>query len=273
MTKTNYPWGNKLSGDACCEPAPIISVKKLGLSYGDKRAFHDISLEINRGCVTGIIGPSGCGKSSFVHCLNRMIELYPDATVSGDIYFGGESIFDSRIDLITLRKRIGVIFQEPTPLPLSILSNIILPLNEHNFDCVEDRAHQALKAVGLWEEVKDKLKTPANNLSGGQKQRLCLARSIALEPEILLMDEPCSSLDPISTEKIEELIHSLKGKYTILLVTHNLPQARRVCDYVFAFWYDESRGCGQVLEEGTCKEIFEAPKTKAVRDYVGGLKG
>ena len=273
MIDKDYPWKNRLPEEKCCESSPIINVENLSLSYDQHKAFSDISLEINRGCVTGIIGPSGCGKSSFVHCLNRMIELYPKSKVDGNIFFNGKSIFDSRVNLMDLRKNVGVVFQEPTPLPLSIITNIELPLREHRFDNIQDRAVQALKDVGLWGEVKDKLKSPANNLSGGQKQRLCIARTIALEPEVILMDEPCSSLDPISTEKIEALIHELKGRYTILIVTHNLAQARRVCDYVYAFWFDELSGCGKVMESGTCSEVFEHSKNQMIRDYVGGLKG
>lgn len=268
-----YPWKKTLQEKECCEPFPIINIESLSLSYGQNKAFSNISLKINRGCITGIIGPSGCGKSSFVHCLNRMIELYPNARVDGDIYFNGKNIFDSRINLMELRKNVGVIFQEPTPLPLSIISNIELPLKEHKFDNIEDRAIKALKDVGLWAEVKDKLKSAANNLSGGQKQRLCIARTIALEPEVILMDEPCSSLDPLSTEKIEKLIHQIKGKYTILIVTHNLAQARRLCDYVYAFWYDEKESCGKVIESGKCIDVFENAKSQIIRDYVGGIKG
>ena len=273
MTESKYPWKNKLSEEECCDTLPIINVKDLTLFYDNQKAFGNISLEINRGCVTGIIGPSGCGKSSFVHCLNRMIELYPSSKIDGDIYFNGRNIFDSRVNLMELRKNIGVVFQEPTPLPLSIISNIELQLKEHKFDNIQERAVQALKAVGLWDEVKDKLKTPANNLSGGQKQRLCIARTIALEPNVILMDEPCSSLDPISTEKIENLIHDLKGRFTILIVTHNLAQARRVCDYVYAFWYDELGAYGKILESGTCSEVFEHSQNETIRDYVGGLRG
>jgi len=273
VSLSKYPWKGKLSDEECCETSSIISVKNLSLSYDEKKAFNEISLEINRGCVTGIIGPSGCGKSSFIHCLNRMTELYSNTQVKGDIHFNGTSIFDIRVNLLELRKDIGIVFQEPTPLPLSIISNIELPLKEHKFNNVQDRAVQALKDVGLWNEVKDKLKTPANNLSGGQKQRLCIARTIALEPKVILMDEPCSSLDPISTDRIEELIHGIKGKYTILIVTHNLAQARRVCDYIFAFWYDETSSCGQILESGTCAEIFQHSQNKIIRDYVGGIKG
>ena len=273
MIKRNYPWKTKLSEKECCDSSPIIDVKNLSLFYDKQKAFGDISLEVNRGCVTGIIGPSGCGKSSFIHCLNRMIELYPSSKVDGDIYFNGKNIFDSRVNLMDLRKSIGVIFQEPTPLPLSIITNIELPLKEHRFNNIQERAVSALKSVGLWEEVKDKLKTPANNLSGGQKQRLCIARTIALEPDVILMDEPCSSLDPISTEKIEGLIHELKGSYTILIVTHNLAQARRVCDYVYAFWYDELGSCGKILDSGTCSDVFEHSQNETIRDYVGGLRG
>ncbi len=268
-----YPWKGSLSGQKCCDSSLVLSTQNLSLYYDNFLAFKDVNLEINKGCVTGIIGPSGCGKSSLIQCLNRMIEHYPKTKVIGDIQFNGQNIFDTRLDLIDLRKRIGIVFQEPTPLPLSIYDNIALPLKEHHFDYIPERVEKALYDVGLWNEVKDDLNRPANNLSGGQKQRLCIARTIALGPEVILMDEPCSSLDPISTEKIEELIHELKGQYTILIVTHNLAQARRVCDYIYAFWYDENQNCGTILESGTCSHVFEDSKNKVIQDYIGGLKG
>lgn len=273
MIDKTYPRRNRLAEKDCCEMFPILNIENLSLSYDQHKAFSGISIEINKGCVTGIIGPSGCGKSSFVHCLNRMIEFFPKSKVEGNIYFNGKSIYDPTVNIMDLRKNIGVIFQETTPLPLSIISNIELPLKEHKFDNIENRAIQALKDVCLWEEVKDKLKTPANNLSGGQKQRLCIARTLALEPEVILTDEPCSSLDPISTEKIENLINEMKGTYTILIVTHNLAQARRLCDYVYAFWYDKNEYCGRVVESGNCIDVFVNAKSQIIRDYVVGIKG
>ncbi|MBI2521749.1 MAG: phosphate ABC transporter ATP-binding protein [Bdellovibrio sp.] len=273
MNQNKYPWVKELGCKPCCELKPKIKIKNLSLSYGKRQIFEDINLEINTGCVTGIIGPSACGKSSFISCLNRMIEVVPSAKVSGDVLIDGKSIFDSRLDLNELRKKVGIVFQEPTPLPLSIESNIILPLKEHKFDHISERVEKALRDVGLWNEVKNILKEPANYLSGGQKQRLCMARTIALGPEIILMDEPCSSLDPISTDVVEKLIHDLKGKYTIIIITHNLAQARRVCDFVATFWYDGEKEIGQIIEFGRCIDIFENPKNKIVQDYVGGLKG
>ena len=271
--KQKYPWVGELEHEQCCDPNEIIRVKNLSLYYGKQKAFNDISLNINKGCISGIIGPSGCGKSSFLQCINRVIEFNTNIKIEGNIFVDGVSTLDNGISAINLRKKIGIVFQEPTPLPLSILSNIELPLKEHGFTDIAERSKQALLDVGLWDEVKDKLKTTANNLSGGQKQRLCLARTIAIEPEIILMDEPCSSLDPISTEKIEQLIGNLKGKYTIVIVTHNLAQARRVCDDIFAFWYSAENECGELIESGSCLDIFEHSKNPIIRDYVGGLRG
>lgn len=260
------------TGD-CCTPNTKIKVDGLSLSYGKQPAFKDVSFDLNKGCVTGIIGPSGCGKSSLLQCLNRMSDLIDDCHVEGNVFLDGKSVFDSRQNLVDLRRKVGIVFQEPTPLPLSISSNIELPLKEHGFDRIEERVEQALKDVGLWDEVKDKLKSPASKLSGGQKQRLCLARTIALEPEVILMDEPCSSLDPISTEVIEKLIDELRGRFTILIVTHNLAQARRVCDHVVAMWYSEDKDCGEIVESGPCKGVFESPESSVVREYVAGVRG
>jgi phosphate transport system ATP-binding protein len=276
MTKTDknrYPWQSGLKQSECCDPLVKIEVQKLSLSYGNHLAFKDITLNINKGCVTGIIGPSGCGKSSFVQCLNRMSDMFNSVKIDGDIFIDGHNIFDTRQDLIALRRKVGIVFQEPTPLPLSISSNIELPLKEHGFDRIQERIKSALVDVGLWSEVKDKLKTPANNLSGGQKQRLCLARTIALEPEVILMDEPCSSLDPIATERIESLIEKFRGRYTILVVTHNLAQARRICDHIHAFWFNDELNCGEVVESGTCAQIFENPQNTTVREYIEGFRG
>lgn len=267
------PWKTKISGEPCCPPVPKIQIRNLSLSYGTKKAFKDINIDITKSCVTGIIGPSGCGKSSFIHCMNRMTDLIPQAKISGQILLDDENIFDKSYNLIQLRKKVGIVFQEPTPLPLSIIDNITLALKEHKFDSVLDRAETALRNVGLWEEVKDKLSSPANQLSGGQKQRLCFARSLALEPEVILMDEPCSSLDPLSADKVEDLIVSLRGKYTLVIITHNLAQARRVCDHIFAFWYDPEEACGELIEHGHCQQMFENPRNSIIRDYIGGLRG
>ena len=251
----------------------ILEIKNLQLNYGKTCAFNDANLTIEKNKVTSIIGPSGCGKSSLLQCINRMAELNQEVSISGDIVFNDQSVYDSRIDLRQLRKRIGIVFQEPTPLPLSIATNIELPLKEHGFDNIKERTESALKAVGLWNEVKNKLNSPAGKLSGGQKQRLCLARTIALEPEIILMDEPCSSLDPKSTEVIEGLIKDLKNKYTIVIITHNLSQAKRVSDQTAVFWFDENACAGRIIESRETEYIFNHSQNTIVNDYIAGLKG
>lgn len=273
MNSNTIPWQSKVSDDPCCEPNALIQVKDLSLSYGTQSAFENISLDIDAGCVTGIVGPSGCGKSSFLHCLNRMTDFIEGTKVDGDIHFLGESHFDSRRNLQQLRRDIGIVFQEPITLPISIDSNLRLPLKEHGFANIEDRVKKALQDVGLWNEVSHKLKTPAANLSGGQKQRLSLARTIALEPKVILMDEPCSSLDPIATESIENLIRDLRGQYTMVIITHNLAQARRLCDKVAVFWYNSMLKSGEMIEFGSTAEIFNKPKHKLVQEYVGGIRG
>ncbi len=273
MKKNRYPWKDPLSHEKCCDYSVKIRVKDLNVFYGKKQILSNINMQINEGCISGIIGPSGCGKSSFIQSFNRINELISNSKVIGDIFINGKSVFDVRVDLIELRKKVGIIFQEPTPLPLSIEQNISISLKEHGFDNIKDRVVKSLKDVGLFNEIKENLKMPANNLSGGQKQRLCIARTIALGPEIILMDEPCSSLDPISSDKIEELIDNLRGKYTIIIITHNLPQARRLCDFVHAFWYDYKTHSGKLIESGTCIDIFENPKDPILQDYIRGLKG
>lgn len=271
--KEPIKWNLKEDNKPCCVPIEHIKIENLSLSYGGKFAFQELNAVINKKCITGIIGPSGCGKSSFLQSLNRMSDLLDDCNVNGQIYVEKQNILSKYIDIVGLRKKIGLIFQEPIPLPLSIYDNIRLPLKEHCFDKIEQRIEDALRDVGLWNEVKDKLHESAFHLSGGQKQRLCIARAIALEPEILLMDEPCSSLDPISSEKVEKLIEKLKCNFTIVIVTHNLAQARRVCDHLIAFWYDETKQCGMILESGTNVEIFEKPQSLVLRDYIAGTMG
>lgn len=251
----------------------ILEIKNLQLSYGTECAFSNTNLSIEKNKITSIIGPSGCGKSSLLQSINRMTELNHEVSISGDIFFNKQSVFDTRIDLRKLRKKIGIVFQEPTPLPLSIATNIELPLKEHGFDNIKERMESALKAVGLWNEVKNKLKSPAGKLSGGQKQRLCIARTIALEPEVILMDEPCSSLDPKSTEIIEELITELRNDYTIVIVTHNLSQAKRISDKTAVFWFDDRACSGSIIESSDTDYIFNHSQNEIVKDYISGLKG
>lgn len=266
-------WTESLSAEICCEPESLLEVQDLSLAYGKKWAFKNINMKINRNCVTGILGPSGCGKSSFLQCLNRLIELEKNTVVHGRVILNEQNIFEKGYSVAELRKRVGLIFQEPVVLPLSIYQNISVPLKEHAFQDIEARVLKALKDVGLFEEVKDRLKDSAENLSGGQKQRLCIARAIALEPEVLLLDEPCSSLDPISTEKIELLLKDLKKKYTMVVVTHNVAQARRMCDHIGAFWYNSEYSGGELIAFGSTKDIFDSPQNEPLRQYLGGVRG
>ena len=216
-----------------------ITIERLGLAYAGRWAFRGIDLTIPSCRITAVVGPSGCGKSSLLSCFNRLDELTPKTSIEGRVLIGGHDIRAPRTDLIALRRRIGMIFQRPNPFPLSISNNLDLPLREHG--CRDRgerqaRSERALRAVGLWDEVKDRLKSAAQNLSGGQQQRLCLARALVLQPEILLLDEPCSSLDPMAAGVIEDLLETLKGFYTVVLVTHDLAQARRVADHVAVMW-------------------------------------
>ena len=241
-------------------PQPYLSAKNLSLYYGSKAAFKDVELSIPKGSITALIGPSGSGKTSFLCCLNRLTDLIPNCKVSGEIHLGELDILHPKTDTVALRRRVGKIFQKPNPFPLSIWRNIAFPLKEHGIkkrQQVDLIVEEVLRNVGLWDEVKDRLKSPALRLSGGQKQRLCIARTLALKPEVLLMDEPCSALDPISSGTVEDLIASLHGKYTILIVTHNLAQARRISDYCTLFWVKD--GSGRAIEMGSTKQIFESP--------------
>jgi phosphate transport system ATP-binding protein len=221
-----------------------------------------------------LIGPSGCGKTSFLSSLNRLTDMLPSVRVEGSVRFDGKEILDARLDTLQLRRRIGMIFQKPNPFPLSIRRNLELPLREHGMRKHGERAartEQALRDVGLWDEVKDRLDSSAMALSGGQQQRLCIARALVLEPEILLMDEPCSALDPISSAVVEELITRLRGRYTIVIVTHNLAQARRVANYAGFFWMTER--VGKLIEFGRCQRLFDAPAHALTRAYVDGIRG
>jgi phosphate transport system ATP-binding protein len=273
-TKTPYPWQTIEEHEECCVPQTQINIKNLSLSYKDRQAFRQITMPIYKGCITSIVGPSGCGKSSFLMTLNRLSDLIEDCYVTGDISLDGADIRDPKVDLKVLRRKIGMIFQKPNPFPLSIRKNLEFPLREHGVTdkkILEERIEDALTKTGLWNEVKDRLDTPALALSGGQQQRLCIARAVCLQPEILLMDEPCSALDPISSATIETLINNLKGKYTIVIVTHNLAQARRISDHSAFFWFND--GAGELIEFAKTRNLFESPGHELTAAYVGGMKG
>jgi phosphate transport system ATP-binding protein len=249
-----------------CDPCCIV-VDKVDIRYGSHVAMKDVSLRIRSNKVTAIVGPSGCGKSSFLYCLNRLNDMVPDCEVSGCISF--DFIRGEAGSAYALRQQVGMLFQKPNPFPFSIWRNLEFPLIQHG---VKDkgelaaRIQQSLVDVGLWNEVKDKLNKSALSLSGGQQQRLCLARALILNPQVLLMDEPCSALDPLSTQKIEALIRRLSKTITIVLVTHNMPQARRVADYVALFWSEGNSG--HLLEYGPASEVFNTPKSEVTRSYL-----
>lgn len=258
----------------CCKPHPFVDVDRLSLHYGEKSAFQDVTLSISRGCITALVGPSGCGKTSFLTCLNRLTDLIPTCVVAGRITIDKLDVLAPQTDVIQLRRRIGMIFQKPNPFPLSIRRNLEFPLREHGLrdqQLMTQTIETVLRDVGLWDEVKDRLDFPALALSGGQQQRLCIARSLALAPEMLLMDEPCSALDPISSGVVEDLIVSLRGRYTILIVTHNLAQARRIADYAALFWVQN--GIGRLIETGRAKQLFEEPRDPLTAAYVSGIRG
>lgn len=269
-----YSLGNIAQGIPCCVPRPHIAVRDLSVSYAGNTVLENVSLDIYKGCITALIGPSGCGKSSFLASLNRMSDLIPSAKVSGTIELEGTNILKASTSVDQLRRRIGMIFQKPNPFPLSIRKNIELPLQEHGRykrSHIEDRLQQVLSDVGLWYEVKDRLNDSALALSGGQQQRLCIARALTLEPDILLMDEPCSALDPFSSAVVEDMIKKLSGSYTIVIVTHNLAQARRIANYAAFFWMKEK--VGKLVEFGQCHPLFDAPQDPLTAAYVSGITG
>jgi phosphate transport system ATP-binding protein len=247
-----------------------IAVKDLNFYYGKFQALKGINLEIPQNKVTAFIGPSGCGKSTLLRIFNRMFELYPEQRAEGQILLDGEDLLNSKEDVALLRAKVGMVFQKPTPFPMSIFENIAfgVKLFENlNPTDMEERVEWALRKAALWGEVKDKLHQSGNSLSGGQQQRLCIARGVAIKPEVLLLDEPCSALDPISTAKIEELIVELKADYTVLIVTHNMQQAARCSDYT-AYMY-----LGDLMEFGSTEQMFFKPKRKETEDYITGRFG
>lgn len=252
------------------DTTPKLVVRDLNFFYGNDRALKDVNLTIPEKMVTAFIGPSGCGKSTLLRTFNRMYELYPKQKATGEILLDGQNLLDKRQDLNTLRAKIGMVFQKPTPFPMSIYDNITFGvklyenLNQHDMN---ERVEWALKKAALWNEVKDKLKQSGTGLSGGQQQRLCIARAIAVKPQVLLLDEPTSALDPISTAHIERLVDELKKEFTIVIVTHNMQQAARISDYT-AYMY-----LGELIEFGDTSAVFTNPKRKETEDYITGRFG
>ncbi len=253
------------------DPTPKMTARGINVFYGDKKAIDDVSIDIGQENVTAFIGPSGCGKSTFLRCLNRMNDTIPSARVEGRIELDGQDIHDPKMDVVQLRARVGMVFQKPNPFPKSIYENVAygprihgLAQSKADMDQVVGRS---LRRAGLWDEVKDRLAESGTALSGGQQQRLCIARAIAVDPEVILMDEPCSALDPIATAKIEELIHELRGRYAIVIVTHNMQQAARVSQRT-AFFH-----LGSLVEYGDTSEIFTNPKATRTKDYITGRYG
>jgi phosphate transport system ATP-binding protein len=258
--------------------AKVFSVAGLGVSYGGKVALQDVNLDVYRNTVTAFIGPSGCGKSTFIRCFNRMNDLIPSAKVTGDVLYHGQDLYGSDVDPVEIRRRIGMVFQKPNPFPKSIFDNVafgprVLGLK----GSLDERVEGALRRAALWDEVKDRLKDGALGLSGGQQQRLCIARALAVEPDVILMDEPASALDPISTTRIEDLMHELKRDYTIVIVTHNMQQAARVADMTAFFSVlvdDDGAGRrGVLVEYDATTKIFTTPSDQRTEDYVTGRFG
>ncbi|HJW83216.1 MAG TPA: phosphate ABC transporter ATP-binding protein PstB [Anaerolineae bacterium] len=250
-----------------------IETRALSVFYDHFRAVKDVSLQIHAKKITAIIGPSGCGKSTMVRSFNRMNEVIPGTRVEGELLFHGRNLYAPEVDPVEVRRKIGMVFQKPNPFPKSIYENIVWGARINGYKGkYDDLVEQTLRQAALWDEVKDKLKQSGLSLSGGQQQRLCIARAIAVKPEIILMDEPCSALDPIATLKIEDLMRELSANYTIIIVTHNMQQAARVSDYTAFFNMDEDRA-GHMVEYGPAKQIFTNPKDQRTEDYVTGRFG
>ena len=248
----------------------ILSVQDLCLWYGSHQALKDINIEIPEKSITALIGPSGCGKSTFLKTLDRMNDLIPDVKITGSIKYKGEDIFEPSVDVSELRRHVGMVFEKPNPFPMSIYDNIAYGPRTHGVKSrakLDEIVEQSLRGAAIWDEVKDRLKKNALGLSGGQQQRLCIARALAVEPEVLLMDEPTSALDPISTSKIEELAMELKDRYTIVIVTHNMQQAVRISDHTAFFLL------GELVEYGETEKLFSQPQDKRTEDYITGRFG
>jgi phosphate transport system ATP-binding protein len=261
--------------DASAAAMPAMQVRNLNFYYGDRRVLEGISIDVAQQCVTAIIGPSGCGKSTFLKALNRIGELETQVKVEGTIEFFGQDIYNPRVNLNRLRRQIGMVFQKPNPFAMSVYDNVAYGVrvgNRRSRSELDEIVESALRGAALWDEVKDQLNKSALGLSGGQQQRLCIARALAVKPKVLLMDEPCSALDPIATMKIEELIHALRSELAIAIVTHNMQQASRVSDFTAFFSTDESR-VGHMVEFGSTTHIFRTAHDARTRDYVEGRFG
>lgn len=247
-----------------------IVTKDLNLYYGAHHALKNVSIEIKENCVTGLIGPSGCGKSTFLKTINRMNDTIPGVKVTGNVLLDDEEVYQNAVDVTQLRKKVGMVFQSPNPFPMSIYDNVAYGLRIHGIKkriVVDEIVEKSLRGAAIWDEVKDRLKKSALSLSGGQQQRLCIARTLAVQPDVILMDEPTSALDPISTMKIEELMSELKKNYTVVIVTHNMQQAARISDYTAFFLL------GELVEYGETPQIFSMPKDKRTEDYITGRFG
>jgi phosphate transport system ATP-binding protein len=263
------PW-SPLVHDAIDSEDNILEIRNFCLWYGEKKALYDINLKVPKGKITSLIGPSGCGKSTLLRSVNRLNDLIDIVKYSGDMELNGDSIYGPSVDVIELRKRMGMVFQKSNPFPMSIYENVIYPLRIDGIrsrKVLDEVVERSLRGAAIWDEVKDRLHENALGMSGGQQQRLCIARAIAAEPEVLLMDEPCSALDPIATGKIEELMAELAGEYTILIVTHNMQQASRSSDYTALMYL------GRLIEYGPTADIFTNPKLQETADYVTGRFG
>jgi len=253
---------------------PLIEAKNLSIRYGNKAVLDQVSLRVDACSIMALIGPSGCGKTSFLNCINRLTDMIPSCRVTGSLKLGAIDVLDPKTNVLALRRQVGMVFQKPNPFPLSIWKNIALPLKQYGIkgpQQVEAQIEAVLQEVGLWHEVKDRLHRPALALSGGQQQRLCIARTLALKPNVVLFDEPCSALDPMATQVIEDLIKKLRKNYAVVIVTHNLAQARRIADHVGVFWV--KNGVGQLLEYGAANQVFGNPSHKQTTVYLSGGMG
>ena len=260
------------NGHHAAVKAPVINVRNLNVWYGDTLAIQDVNIDIPRHKITALIGPSGCGKSTFLRSLNRMNDLIPVARTKGEVLVGHRNIYDLEVDPVAVRRHIGMVFQKPNPFPKSIYENVAWGLRVNGYKGnLDDDVKEALRGAALWDEVKDKLNENGLSLSGGQQQRLCIARALALEPAVLLMDEPCSALDPLSSAVVEDLIQSLKGQYTMVIVTHNLGQARRIANYAGFFWVEDR--AGTLIEFGHSQKIFGTPDHELTAAYISGARG
>jgi phosphate transport system ATP-binding protein len=259
-----------LTDAAALEAKPILQIQDLNLYYGEKQALHDINMEVGLHTVMALIGPSGCGKSTLLRCINRMNDLVANVSITGRVQVGADDVYAPGVDVIALRKRMGMVFQKSNPFPKSIYENVAYGLRIQGIGdrkVVDEAVERSLIASGLWDEVKDRLHDSGLGLSGGQQQRLCIARALAVQPEVLLMDEPCSALDPLATSRIEELIFDLKRNFTIVIVTHNMQQAARVSDFTAFFWM------GKLIEVGLTEKLFTNPRVRMTEDYISGRFG